>query len=555
MRKATMPRERYRWDAWSVFTAISIGFFALFLIYPLILILSKSFLTPEGGTTAENFRRFFAKPYYFSALFNSFKVSIAATFLASTIGVLMAYFMSVYKIRGKAGLEICIIISMLSPPFIGAYSWILLLGRNGFITNLMKDYLGIEFGGIYGMPGLLLVFTLQLFPLIYLYVSGVLKKMDRSLIEASESLGSSAAKRFFTIILPLILPTLLSGAMLVFMRAMADFGTPQLIGEGYRVMPNLIYNEFISELGGDDGFAAALSSIMIVVTTVLFLVQKYFAAKSAYSISAINPIQPRKLNRWPSFFMHLFVYVVVLLGILPQLTVTYTSFQKTSGRIFVPGYGLESYETAFTKLGSAIRNTYVYSIAAVAIIIVLGSFIAYLIVRRPKALTNFLDTLTMVPYIIPGSVIGIALLMAFKSRPLMLIGTPFIIIIAYVIRRLPYTIRSSAAMLSQIDKSVEEAAVSLGSTSMKAFRQVLIPTMLPGIISGALLSWMTIISELSASVVLYVGSTKTLTIAIYSEIIRSNYGVAAALSVILTLSTVVTLLLFFKLSGKREISI
>ena len=150
---------------------------------------------------------------------------------------------------------------------------------------------------------------------------------------------------------------------------------------------------------------------------------------------------------------------------------------------------------------------------------------------------------------------GIALLMAFNKQPLLLMGTPVIMIIAFVIRRLPYTIRSSAGILSQISPSVEEASISLGASSIKTFRKVTAPMMMSGIVSGAILSWMTIISELSASVLLYVNTTKTLTISIYSEIIRGNYGIAAALSMLLTLTTVVVLLVFFKVSGKREISI
>ena len=148
---------------------------------------------------------------------------------------------------------------------------------------------------------------------------------------------------------------------------------------------------------------------------------------------------------------------------------------------------------------------------------------------------------------------GIALLISFNNEPLLLSGTAFIIIITWVIRRLPYTIRSSAAMLQQTSPSVEEAAISLGASDLKAFAKVTLPSMLPGVLSGAIMSWMSVITELSASILLYTGLTKTLTISIYTEVIRANYGNAAALSSILTLTTVVTLLLFFKITGKREI--
>ena len=150
---------------------------------------------------------------------------------------------------------------------------------------------------------------------------------------------------------------------------------------------------------------------------------------------------------------------------------------------------------------------------------------------------------------------GIALLLGFNRKPFMLVGTTFIMLLAYILRRMPYTIRSSVAILSGIHPSVEEAAVSLGASNIATFGKIILPMMMPGVLSGAILSWMTIISELSATVLLYVKKTETLTIAIYTEVIRSNYGTAAALSVILTLSTVTVLLLFFKLSKNSRITI
>lgn len=550
-----MQAKKRRFDAWTVVTLLCTLFFLLFLVYPISRIFAQSVYTAEGGFTWEFFTKFFTKPYYTTALLNSFKVTLCVTVLAAALGTPMAYILRTVQIKGKGLLEILIIVSMLSPPFIGAYSWVLLMGRSGPITWFLQNVLGISsYDGIYGFGGILLVFTLQLYPLIYMYVSGALKNMDDSLNEASESLGCTGLKRIFKVVIPLILPTLLSGCLLVFMRALADFGTPMLIGEGYRVMPVLIFNEFISEMGGNDSFAAALAVIMVVITTVLFLAQRYISNKKAFSMSATNPMSAKKVKGIKGVLAHVFVYIVVGLSILPQLTVAYTSFKNTSGRLFTEGYSLNSYKEAFGKLGNSIWNTYSFALVAIAAVVVLGTLLAYITIRRRSKLTAALDTLSMMPYIIPGSVMGIALLLAFNKKPIMLMGTAAIIIIAHVIRRLPYTIRSSSAILTQISPSVEEASISLGASNMKTFLRITAPMMLPGVLSGAILSWMTIISELSASVLLYVNSTKTLTIAVYTEIVRGNYGVAAALSVILTLSTVAILLIFFKVSGNKEIS-
>lgn len=546
---------RKRGDVWTLVTIGCTLFFALFFIYPIVHILGKSVIGQEGGFSLEYFVRFFSKPYYTNALVNSFVVSMAAMCVTAVLGTVMAYIMNTIEIRLKPVLEVLIIISMLSPPFIGAYSWVLLLGRSGPLTKFIRQILHLPFDGIYGFPGIMLVFSMQLYPLIYMYVSGALKNMDNSLNEASESLGCTGIPRVFKIILPLILPTLLSGCLLVFMRAMADFGTPMLIGEGYRTMPVLIYNEFISEVGGNDGFAAALSVIMVVITTVLFLAQKYITNKKSFSMSAVNPMMPKRIRGMKNIIAHTAVFVIVGISILPQLTVAYTSLRNVNGRLFVEGYSFNSYKIAFGKLGGSIWNTFVYSFIALLIIVVLGILIAYITIRRRSAMTNMLDIITMMPYIIPGSVMGIALLLGFNKKPVMLMGTAVIIIAAYVIRRIPYTIRSSSAILLQISPSVEEAAISLGASNMKTFWKITAPMMMKGVVSGAIMSWMTIVSELSASVLLYVKNTQTLTIAIYSEIVRANYGTAAALSVILTLSTVVVLVLFFVITGKREISI
>ena len=189
------------------------------------------------------------------------------------------------------------------------------------------------------------------------------------------------------------------------------------------------------------------------------------------------------------------------------------------------------------------------------VIVLLAVLIAYLVVRRRNALTNVVDVLSMIPYIVPGTVLGIALLIGFNKPPLLISGTMLIMVVALIIRRLPYTIRSSVAILQQIPMSIEEAAISLGASKMKAFFRITVPMMASGIISGAILSWVTMISELSTAIILYTGKTKTLTVAIYTEVIRGNYGTAAALSTIMTILTVISLLAFSKLNGGKDISL
>lgn len=547
--------NKFRLDVWGFITLAAIALYLLFLIYPMAYLIKQSVIDSEtGAITMANFAKFVSKSYYFDTLFNSFKVSIAATLLSLAIGTPLAYLFSVFKIKGKSILNILIIVASMSAPFIGAYSWILLLGRSGVVTKFFKN-IGIIIPPVYGFTGIVLVMTLQLFPLVFLYAKGALKNIDNSLIEAAENLGCSGFRCFFKVVVPLITPTLLAAGLLVFMRSFADFGTPMLIGEGYRTFPVVLYTEFINEVSGNDGFAAAIAVIAIVVTTVVFLAQKYVANKKSFSLNALHPMEEKTAHKDISWMIHLFSYLIVGIAILPQCYVIYTSFKKTEGKIFTSGYSLESYITAFGKLGKSIQNTIIIPVLALIVIVILAVVIAYLVVRRRNTLTNTVDILSMIPYIVPGTVLGIALLNGFNRKPLLISGTMLIMIIALIIRRLPYTIRSSVAILQQIPISIEEAAISLGASKMKAFFHITVPMMSAGILSGAILSWVTMISELSTAIILYTGKTKTLTVAVYTEVVRGNYGTAAALSTILTALTVVSLLVFNRFNKGKDLSL
>lgn len=459
-----------------------------------------------------------------------------------------------FNIWGKSIINIMIILSLLSPPFIGAYSWIILLGRNGFITNLFRN-IGIELPTIYGWTGIVLVFSLKFFPYVYLFVSGALKSMDSSIEEAAENLGVSGfKKKLMTITFPLILPTITAGALMVFMTSLADFGTPMLIGEGYKVLPVLIYEEYMSEIGGNATIASMLSVIIIICAMAILLVQKFIIAKKSYMMSSLRPPTVVQLKGHKRFWATFAIFLVAGVAMIQQVVVVITSFIKTNGPIFTKGFSLDSYRMIINKLSRNITNTFLYSTIAIIIMVIAGLLLSYLIVRKKSKVNGFLDILIMFPYVIPGAVLGISLLVAFNDGPIVLSGTATILIIAYVIRKLPYTIRSSTAILYQIDPSIEEASINLGVSPMKTFFKTTARLMAPGVLSGAILSWITTINELSSSVILYTGKTATISVAIYTEVVRASFGTAAALASILTVTTIVSILLFNKISGGKGIT-
>lgn len=545
--------KRFRLDVWGWTTIVILLLYALFLLYPLSLLLKMAF-SDGVHFTLENFAKFFSRKYYSITLLNSFKVSIAATIASVVVGVVLGYFMSVFKVRGAKLLRMCIVMATMSAPFVGAYAWIMLLGRNGVITNFLSGLFGITMPDIYGFNGIMLVFVTQLFPLVFLYVQGAMSKMDASLMEASENLGCTGFKRFFTVVLPLISPTVLAGALLVFVRAMSDFGTPMLIGEGYRTFTVILYNEFVGEVSQNKGFASAIAIIAILITMVVYFSQNFVAKKQAFSMNALHRIEKKQLHGFSNFIVHFITYVVVGISILPQMYVVYTSFLKTSGQIYVAGYSLQSYQDMFSRLGRSIQNTIVIPAVSLLIVVFLAVLIAYVAVRRRNVLSGAVDVISMIPYVIPGTVIGIAMISAFNREPLVLTGGMLIMVVALVVRRLPYTIRSSVAILQQIPLYVEEAALSLGSSKPKAFFTVTLPMMSSGVLSGAILSWVTLISELSTAILLYTGKTQTLTVAIYTQIVRGNYGIASAMATVLTVMTLLSLLIFNKISKDGDLT-
>lgn len=553
-----MRKTNENFNFWKVVSIIIILGIAIFLIYPIGRLLIQSFYMEDGSLTFENFTNFFSNKYYFVTILNSLKLSIIATFTTILLATPIAYFMSVYKIKGSKVLEMLIILASMSAPFIGAYSWILLLGRNGIITKFFANHLGVAIPDIYGFSGILLVFTFQLYSLVFLYAKASFENLDKSLIEASENLGVTGFKRFRKIILPLVTPSLLAGGLLVFMRCMSDFGTPMLIGEGYRTFPVLIYNEFVGEVGKNQGFASAIAVIAIIVTSIIFIIQKKISEKNSYSSNFLNPIEKSEIGGAKGFFIHLFIYIVIGLSFLPQAYLILTSFKNTSGKIFIDGYSFNSYKTAFSRLGTSIRNTFVIPLIALVIIIILSVLIAYIVVRQKGKLAELIDIFTMVPFILPGVVIGIALLTGFGngimgSNFLVLGGTMGILVISFVIRRLPYTLRSASSTLQSLPISLEEAAYSLGSSKIKTFLKITLPLMMRGVVAGSILSYVTLISELSSSIILTNLRTRTMTVSIYTEVVRGNYGVAAALATMLTLFTIIALIIFNKIGESKSV--
>lgn len=539
-------------DFWSVVTWVLLAIFLVFLIYPIGRLLVESVYT-EGHFSIDAFQKFFSKPNYYSTIFNSTKIAVCVMAASLLLGIPFSYFYSFYKLKGRKTLFVLCLLCTMSAPFIGAYAWILLMGNSGILTQMLKS-IGITGVSIYGFGGIVFVQTLKLFPLVVIYMNGAFRDIDNSLLEAAESMGCKGVDRFKRVIMALTMPTILAAALLVFMRSFADFGTPVLIGRGYSTFPVLIYNSYLGENGTDYHFAAAVSVIAVLVTAAIFLIQRYASNRFKFTISALHPITPKEPTGISGILMHIYCYVLVGVALLPQIYIVNMSFRNYKNAVLLPGYSLVNYKKALEKmLTRSIANTLIVSIAALAIILVIAILIAYLVVRRSNALNNAIDTVSMIPYIMPGSVIGIALVVAFSRKPFVLTGGLLIMVIALSIRRMPFTSRSATAAMMKIPITIEEAALSLGAPHLESFVKITVPMMSSGIISGAVLSFVSIITEMSSGVILYNNNTITLTIGTYSCITSGIYGVAAVFATITMLVTVICLALYLKFTKLEDV--
>lgn len=512
---------------WTLVGFSALLFLLLFLLYPTLR------LTASSLTDIPSYVEFFSKPYYYQALVNSLWLSAAATLGAVLVGVPLAVLVARCDIPGKGLIRTCAVLSLLSPPFIGAYAWIILLGRAGVITRM----LGLEGFSIYGPGGVLLVFILHHFAYVFLTTETALSRIDPSVEEAAESLGVSPWRRLLTVTLPLALPSILAGALLVFTSTLSDFGTPMLIGEGLRTLPVLVYNEFVSEVGGRSGMAAAASVILLAVALLALALHAWAVGGRNYATQALRQPAVQSLAPLPRLFAAVFAVTAAAAAALPQVVVVVSSFIGTQGPRFTGEFSLQNYRVLQSRMLGTIGNTLTYATAATGIMLICGLLTAYLLVRRPGPISRLLDGLLILAQVLPGTVLGIGLLTAWGRPPLALTGTGSILVIAYVVRRISFTVRSAAAGLRQTSPFVEEASLTLGAGPARTLLRVVVPMVLPAALSGAIVSWVSTLSELSSTIMLYTGRTATVSIQIYNQVMTDSFGTAAALGSVLTLLT------------------
>ena len=529
---------RLRPQFWTSILALAFEIILVLLVWPLSSIFTASFIdNTTHAPTLDNYAKVLGRPFFLTALGNSMIVGIGGMVGAMLLGIPLATLA---------------VLALVSPPFIGAYAWIMMLGRNGFVRNWLESATGIEVPSVYGFFGIILVFSLKFYPFVFLLASSSLKTINPAVEEAAEGLGAGPWRRFFSVTLPLVFPAISAGALLTFVLSIADFGTPAIVGGKVRVLATTAYNLFTSEMGGNPGLASATSVVLIALSMIVVFLQRWVGSKRNVAGSLVRKPQPKRLPPLKSAIAHGVCYAIVLASSLPSLIVIFTSFRKTSGPVFQPGFGLDSYAKIIHEVPHVITNSAVYSLTAVLLIVVIGTLIGYVVARTSTRLAGVLDGALFIPYIVPGVVLGVAFVITFNVKPIEITGTATILVLMLFIRRLPYAVRSSSAILKQIRGSIEEAAISLGASPRRAFLRITMPLMLPGIIAGGLMSFITAINELSSSLILYVGRTMTMPVRIYQSVLDGEFGTAAALSTILLFASGIAVYLVFRVSGRNE---
>ena len=542
-------------DPWILFALVCLVISIGLIVVPQLSIFLSSIRAADGSFSLSNYTTFFTSYRYRIAFANSVKVTLLTTLFATLIAVPLAWLLSRFQFKGRNAVVTLITMATASPPFLGAYAWIILLGRYGAVNKIIKALTGHQPSwGFYGGNAVIWVITWMIFPLIFLMTFDSFSDEDVFHKEAAMSLGANPVKSFFHIELPLAMPGILTGMLMAALAAFADFGTPAVIGGEFPLLPTAVYNEFVSEVGGNMGMAATVGIVMILLSTVMLYAQRTILAKKTYAAVSVKRYTLAQPKKGCSILIGVYVALVLLMSFLPHMTLCVVSFMEWKYGVLMGNFTLANYQKLFAQQMTPIWMTFALGLAATLLTLVFGVGIAYLIVRKHyKFISSFINSIIMVPYVIPGTVLAVGFIMIFNKKPLLLTGTWVILVLSYFIRKLPYLVKSAEASLYSVHRALEEAAMSSGATPLRSFLDITFPLMLSGIISGTTLSFLQIMTELSSTIILYRPPYVTMPVVIFENTMSSgaDFGIAASMGVLLMLFVYAPLLLVNKLTRAK----
>jgi iron(III) transport system permease protein len=530
----------------------ALAFLALFLLYPLGLVLNTSLrVDGSGAYTLANYTHIFASNYYVKSVVNSLIAAVCATVGASLIGVPLAFCLARIDVPGKTVLFTLASLPLVLPSFVAAYALVLLFGHAGVITTALRA-VGIPIGAIYGLPGIIIVFSLTLYPYVLMPAIAGFKAIDVSMEEAARNLGGSRWHVFRTVLFPMVMPAVLAGALLVFIETLENFGVPALLAEDRPFLAVDIFKLFAGEADNNPAAAGALSVLLIVCTAAALLVQRRYLGKRRFTTNARSAPPQLPLSRGWRRAATIFSWGAVILSLLPFAAVFLISFLHFRGPVLSWQLSLSNYSFLLAGSYHPLYNTLILASITAVVAMLLGAPIGYIVTRHRVRLSALLDMIGMVPFAVSGTVLGIGLIIAFNSGLLVLTGGWLILVIAYVVRKLPFSVRSSSAIVHQIDPSLEEASINLGVSPFWTFVKLTVPLMASGLVGGMILVWITAASELSSTIVLYTSRWSTMTVQMFQFLEGTGAGAAAAAASILIAFTAVPLLLVHRRLRRQD---
>ncbi|MCP1200022.1 iron ABC transporter permease [Notoacmeibacter sp. MSK16QG-6] len=521
-----------RFLPWGLLSLLALAFLLLFIAYPIIGILLRSFIDESGEFSLEGFFIFLNQGRYLEALANSIILGLSVTFCCTVVGVFLAFIVARFDIPFSNIVFLLPLSVLIIPELISAQSWIMVFGNNGLVTHLL-DAFGIPFPRFYGWFGLIYVMTLTYYVHIFLAALAALRGFDHSLEEAGQSLGTAPLTTYVKVVFPTIIPAVLSAGLIVFTLVVGNFAIAISLGQRVPLLSVLTYRSFISELGGNPTMQSTLATVSILLVALVLFLQRWYISKRDYQMVAGRTPPRSKLKGWKSWAATGVAGLVIVLSLLPALVVLAGSFTVSRGPVMYWGqFTLDNYTRILDFNLGVVGNSLKFASLATLLGVTFATLVSYLLVKKRSALSSTLDYLLLLPLTISGTVLGISLAQGFNSGPMVLTGTAALMVLAMMLRRLPFGVRNASSNLHNISNSLEEASVSLGVPPGRTFFNVVLPLMAPGIAAAAILTWVTTVAELSASVVIYQAGQETLPIQIFRLINSDLMARASAFGVI-----------------------
>src|SRR5437660_4488669 len=529
----------------------------ILVVLPLLWLFYGS-LRGEQGMSLDNFAEVLSGRLYVTALKNSLILGAWTGLFSLVIGVSLAWAVARTDVPGKPLMQLTASLSYLSPPFLTAIAFVYLFSPNaGLVNVLMRDVLGLPWltFNIFSMTGLVIVTVMHTFPFVYLLTASALQSVDASYEEAAQILGAGGLRTAFSITAPLVAPAVLSGTLLAFVNAIALFGSQAIIGLPGRIstLPTRIYALF--DYPPEYGLASALSLVFVVLTVAALYLQRAFLARRSYVTLAGKGSRPALMQlgifRWVVLGFGVLIFIVSIVA--PFATLIAVSFSKSWGLDFWKNLTLANYKFIlfdYNVTQRAIGNSLFLAVISASVAVFLGAVIGWIDLRTRIPGRKLLDYFALIPLGLPGIVVAVALIQFWLAMPIALYGTLAILFLAYVGRYLPLGVRAANASLRQVDPSLEESAQILGASWWTTMREVTLPLIRPGRLPGWLLVFVPVIQELSASILLFVGSTITLAVAIYNLYETGYIEPVAALSMINMVIIGVAIWLAYRVGGR-----